>query len=283
MLRSRALLLALMLGAGNAAFAGLFSDDEAHQKITELQQKVQAYEARLAGLEASMRKQSMDGVSQLDTLKAELGTLRGQLEVQAHEVETTQKRQRDLYVDLDGRLRALERAAPAPAAEGAAGTPPAAGGAPADAAAAGKSGDMPLKVTSQINLPSASAGPAEEGRNYDNAFNLFKAGNYQGAIAGFQGFIQSYPNSPLAGSAQYWIGNSHFNLRDFKSAVAAQQALLAKYPKSSKVPDALLNIASSQQNMNEASAARKTLEELVAKYPLSEAADKAKKRLAQMK
>ena len=92
--------------------------------------------------------------------------------------------------------------------------------------------------------------------------------------------IRDSPKSNLAPRAQYWIGDSYFNLRDFKLAIANQQTLIKTYPDSPSVPDAMLNIASSQIDMGESNAGRKTLEDLMAKYPVSEAADKAKRRLA---
>ena len=45
----------------------------------------------------------------------------------------------------------------------------------------------------------------------------------------------------------------------------------------------MLNIASSQQEMNKKPAAKKTLESLIARYPGSDAAEKAKRRLANLK
>jgi len=124
--------------------------------------------------------------------------------------------------------------------------------------------------------------PGAETRAYEAAQGQRKIGNYQGAIVAFQNFIRQYPKSSLAPRAQYWIGDSYYNLRDFKLAIAGQQVLIRTYPDSPSVPDALLNIASSQMEMGETVTGRRTLEEVVAKYPLSEAADKAKRRLAGM-
>jgi tol-pal system protein YbgF len=194
-----------------------------------------------------------------------LNKLRGQLEVQAHELESTQKRQKDLYADLDARLRNLEK----PGSANAAGAVPAAKPAPA-------TGDK--AATAQ-----PAADQAEESKAYDAALNLFKAGNYQGAIAGFQNFLKSSPTSGSAPSAQYWIGNSYFAQRDFKAALEAQRKLLATYPNSQKVPDAMLNMASCQAELKDKAGARKTLEELVAKYPVTGAAELAQKRLANSK
>lgn len=271
--RRLALLSATMLVAG-VCHAGLFSDDEARDQIAELrkqnaalQDQAKAMDARLTGVEGAQRNLGMGAVTELDAIKAELDKLRGQIEVQTHDIETTQKRQKDLYVDLDARLRQLEQRAAAPEEPAKPGK---------DRKAAGKAAAAPAPV------PAAPADPVAEGKAYDAAFNRFKLGDYAGALGGFESFVQAYPNSPLAPGAQYWIGNSQFNLRDFKSAISSQETLLSRYPKSPKVPDAMLNIATSQQNLGDTDGAKKTLEDLLAKFPVSEAADKAKKRLDTM-
>ena len=258
-MRRLALFLTLSLGWATWCSAGLFSDEEAHQKIAALQQKIQGMEERVVQMENTARSQGVGLLSQMDAFKSELAALRGQIEVHAHDIETTQKRQRDLYVDLDSRLRNLERA-----------TAPVAAETPAETA----------KSASADQGQAAGASVGDEAKAYDAALNLFKSGNYQGAAASFQSFVSAYPSSQLAPGAQYWIGNSYFNLRDYKNAIASQQKLVSQYPGSSKVPDALLNIASCQQGMGEAAAAKKTLESIVAKYPLSNAGELAKKRLA---
>lgn len=264
-MRRLALFLTLSLGWASWCSAGLFSDDEAHQKIAvlqqqngQLQQQIQGLEGRIAQMESAASSQGVGLLSQLDALKSDLAALRGQVEVHGHDIETTQKRQRDLYVDLDSRIRKLEQAG---------------GPAPADAAS-GRAESQPSQ---------AAASESDEVKAYDAALALFKAGNYQGAIDGFQSLVGANPNSALAPGAYYWIGNSYFNLRDYKGAIASQQKLVSQYPGSPKVPDALLNIASCQQGMGDAAAAKKTLEGIVAKYPLSNAAELAKKRLAHVK
>ena len=263
----------LLLGTSQWCAAGLFSDDEAHKKIADLQLQVQALETRLIAAENLTRTQTkglMDLVSQIDAFKAELSKLQGQNEVYAHDIETTQKRQRDFYTDLDGRLRKLER-----------------GGSQAEAADKPAGGSEPSVAATQPPQPAANpaphANPGDESKAYETALNQFKVGNYQGAIAGFQGFVGSYPSSTLTPQAHYWIGNSYFNLRDYKSAIASQQKLISQFPASPKVPDAMLNVASCQQGLGDISAARKTLEELVTKHPISNAAELAKKRLANLK
>jgi TolA-binding protein len=72
-------------------------------------------------------------------------------------------------------------------------------------------------------------------------------------------------------------------MRDYRLAIMSQRLLLVTYPDSNKVPDALLNIATAQAEMGETAAARKTMDELVAKHPSTDAADKARRRMANLR
>jgi tol-pal system protein YbgF len=131
------------------------------------------------------------------------------------------------------------------------------------------------------SLPPRTVDAVAEQRAYDAALDQFKRGDYAGAINAFGAFVKTYPRSPLASSAQYWVGNAQYARRDYKSAIVTQRQLLQAYPDSTKAPDALLNIASAQADLNDNGAARRTLEELIRSYPQSEAATKARQRLGQ--
>ena len=254
--------LALVLGlAAGGARAALFDDEEARRQIAELRTLVAAdkiqleaerkkLDERLARIETAVldRKPLVDLALLIDGLKQDMAKLRGQIEVLMNQSEQLEKRQKDLYVDLDTRLRKLE-AGPGPAADAKAPAQP-----PADTAA--------------------------ENKAYEAALNQFKAANYQGAIASFQGFIATYPKSLLVPSAQYWVGNAYYTVRDYKSAIATQQKLVATWPDHAKAPDALLNIATSQSETGDMRASRETLQALIKKYPTSPAAEQARQRLA---
>ena len=258
-----AALSAISLPAGAQLFGG---DDTARKRIAEETKRIdallhqnEAMAARLSGIEESLRSLSstnpaVELAQQIEQLRQEITHLRGQVEVLGHETQAASKRQRDMYVDIDSRLKRLEQA-PAPGAAG------------------------------EIKPGATAAAPATdaEARAYEAAQNQRRIGNYPAAIAGFQAFIAQYPKSTLAHRAQYWTGDSQYNLRDFRSAIASQQKLIAAYPDSASVPDALLNIASCQLELGETAAARKTLDGLVGRYPTSEAAEKGRRRLATLK
>ena len=67
----------------------------------------------------------IDLLNQLEKLQGDVQQLRGEIEVQNHQLEEMQRRQKDLYLDIDRRLRQLEPEQPA----GAAGVAPVPGGA----------------------------------------------------------------------------------------------------------------------------------------------------------
>jgi tol-pal system protein YbgF len=301
----QAALLAVLLFSVTAR-AALFDDEEARKRIEATNQRLsqtqRQFDERIAALEAQLKSQGLvELFNQVELLKAEAARLRGQMEVLGYELAEAQKRQRDLYVDLDSRMRRIETApapppvatvnpapvgaAPAPAPISA--TPSQAMAAPASTFGPPPSGVPPPTVgPTTIIVPGRSVPvpvPGDAGaeqRAYDAALDLFKSGNYGGAITGFAALVKTYPRSPLAPSAQYWLGNAQFAQKDFRGAIASQRQLLAAYPDSQKVPDALLNIATSQFELGDGAASRRTLEDLIARYPQSDAANKARQRLA---
>lgn len=235
----RRLLPLLLLVAVLPARAALFDDEEARKRVDLLRTEINA---RVDKLEAASRGQ-IELANQIEALKAEVARLRGQVEVLTHEIESTQKRQKDFYVDLDNRLRKLE---------------PQAG----------------------TEVKPAAADPAAETRDYEAALNLFKSGKHKDALSAFLGFIKAYPASPFLPSAHYWAGSAHYQLGEYKKALELFGKLAATWPDDAKAPDALIGQANCQQESGDAKGAKKTLETLLAKYPTSAAATVAKQRLA---
>jgi tol-pal system protein YbgF len=244
---------------------GLFDDNEARRRVEQLRQQLtenqRIVDERLSKMESAVsgandRSAVLELSGQIEALRGDIAKMRGQLEVVQNQVENADKRQKDLYLDIDTRIRKLEEAREQQAAAAAQPPTPVAPAAPAESQQAG------------------------ETRAYQAALDQFKLGNYAMAVAAMQGFLVTYPSSTLAPNAQYWIGMGYSGQRDYKNAIAAQRKLLAAYPDSEKAPDALLSIASSQETTGDRRSAQKTLEEVIARYPTSSAAASAKQRLA---
>jgi tol-pal system protein YbgF len=242
---------------------GLFDDNEARRRVEALRQVVvenqRVVDERLSKMETAIagatdRSAVLELASQIEALRADVARMRGQLEVAGNQIESADKRQRDLYLDIDTRMRKLEEAR--------------------EQAAAAAAAQPPAQATQP-----AESQQAAEMRAYQAALDQFKLGNYPLAVSAMQGFLVTYPNSTLAPNAQYWIGMAHSGQRDYKNAIAAQRKLLASWPDSEKAADALLSIASSQETMGDRRNAQKTLQEVIARYPKSSAAASAKQRL----
>lgn len=291
-------LLAVALGVlfSLSAHAGIFDDEEARKQVLQLRTQMsdtqRTLEARIGELEAQAKNRSIiDLFNQVEVLKAEFAKLRGQIELLQNEMENTQKRQRDLYVDLDGRLRKMEaqqaEQAARAAAAAAATPPPSASMPPGVVGPAGTTGVTPPPAADAgramppggLVAPPAVMDPVAEQRAYDQGLEHFRAGRFAEAVTAFQLFTRNFPRSTLVPSAQYWIGNSLYATRDFRGAITTQRQLIAQYPDSAKASDALLNIASAQSELGDIQAARLTLQEVANKYPTTEAGAKAKQRL----
>ena len=246
--KSRIAALLLVFAAAGSAQAGLLDDKEARKAILDLRTKVDSLSREMnARIDTKADKtQALDYINQNERTLAEIANLRGQIEVLANEVATVQKRQRELYADLDARLKKLE----------------------------------PREVT--IDGQTAEVDVSEQ-KNYDAAMAMFKSGDYAAAAAALSDFVRRYPASGYAANAQYWLGNAYYAARDYKKAIAAQRDVVANYGDSAKAPDALLNIASSYTELKDKKNARQALQDLVKKYPDSSAAQAAADRLKTLK
>lgn len=235
------------------AHAALFDDDEARRAILELRQRVDALqngsqqEQRRAGEDGSqLRRSLLDLQAQIESLRAEQATLRGQNEQLLRDVSELQRRQKDMAQGVDDRLRQFE----------------------------------PAKVS--MDGREFQADPAEK-RDYEAALAVFRSGNFAGAQTAFSEYGKRYPKSGYGPSALFWLGNAQYATRDYKEAIANFRALLAQAPDHARAPEAALSIANCQVELKDARAARRTLEDLVKAYPQSEAAAAAKERLARLK
>lgn len=230
------------------AQAGILDDTEARKAILELRAKVDAITRDLQSRldDKADKSVALDMVNRHEQALAEIAKLRGQLEVLSNEVATAQKRQTELYADLDARLRKLE----------------------------------PRQVT--IDGQEAAVAP-DELTSYEAAMATFKTGDYKAAASQLSDFVQRYPDSGYASNAQYWLGNAYYAQRDCKKAIAAQQVVAKKYADSAKAPDAMLNIGTCYAELKDKKAATKALKDLIAKYPDSTAAQAARDRLPSLR
>jgi tol-pal system protein YbgF len=216
----------------------------------------------------------LDLLSEVESLQALVRQMRGQLEVQEHQLEQMKNRQHQSLVDFDRRLRELERR-----------------GASAAPGPSGSDGAPAVVVTPPISgsavPPAATAAPrpaptASEQQQYDAAFALMKQGLYEQAAKSFREFLVRNPRGALADNAQYWIGEAAYVTRDFRTALQEFGKVLNDYPQSPKVPDALLKIGYTHYELAAYEQAREALSQVRARYPNTMVAKSAELRLEKM-
>jgi tol-pal system protein YbgF len=227
-----------------------------------VQIKLKDLDTRLEHIERVVTNQSLlDLANQGDALRNDLRGLRNDVDLLTNNLEASRKQQRDLYADLDRRMKSLESRG--------------AGGAGATAAA-GDAGSGAAAGTD-----SSSAG-SDDKSAYQAAFNLLKDSQYDRAIAAFQKFLIVFSGSPLADNAQYWLGEAYYVNKSFPEAQTAFQRVVDKYPQSRKRPDALLKIGYCQYESKQWDLAKGTLSQVATQFPDAPAGHLAQQRLDKM-
>jgi tol-pal system protein YbgF len=116
--------------------------------------------------------------------------------------------------------------------------------------------------------PSMPPGSISPQRMYDTSFDDYSAGRYDLAIQGFQAFIQAFPRTPNAASAQYNIGMSYWNQAKWTDAREAFQRVITDYPQQDdRVADAYYKLGQTFEHLNQIDNAKQAYQTLVQKYP----------------
>ena len=230
----------------------------------------------------------LEMLQRVEELSDEISNLTGAIEQQGHDIDEIKKRQRELYLDVDRRLRDLESGAAAQAQGGPITIPKVKsttqGSLPEITTSTGQqtATTEPASTTSQTITASTqipSATQSQEKAAYQAAFDTLKEGRYKKAKTQLKTFLGKYPKSSFAGNAQYWLGEAHYVTRNFSQGIIEFEKVLAVYGSSNKVPDAMLKLGYTNYELKQFDQAKVVLQELRKRYPKSTAARLAAKRL----
>ena len=133
-------------------------------------------------------------------------------------------------------------------------------------------------------VPSIQAPPSQnpEKAAFDTAFDLFQKNQFANARQQFQSFMRQYPQSSMADSALYWIGECYYSEKQYQNSIETFQQVLNRYPSGNKTPNAMLKQAAAFQQIGDRTAARILYERLIDQFPKSPQAQIAKQKLKQM-
>jgi tol-pal system protein YbgF len=248
----RTLLLACLsvaLLAAPAALAqdnGPEADSSVRERLDRLEKQLQevreiVLQARSTGRPIEIKDAGPDPVvtalaGRVDDMEQSLRGINGQVDDLTHRLDLARKDANDEKADiaaLSDRVDKLEKALAALTAP-----PPAAQPAPADAGAADN------------GPPAPSADQGDPKAAYAHARQLLLDGDYPGAQAAFQAYVEQYPSTPQAPQARYWLGETKYVQDDYAGAAAAYIGATKGWPQTSWAPDAVVKLALSLQQLN---------------------------------
>jgi tol-pal system protein YbgF len=249
----RGIVAAALLLSGCAEFGGPIGGGD--RALSPQEQRMQALETRLADVTRKVDNLNFASQNQSITrLEAEVRGLRGEVERLRYEIETGEKRSRELYQDLDRRLTRVEN-----------------------------EGRARLSMEPRLAQPPPVPASQEEESTYLAVFDQLKAQRYDDAIAGFKDLLTRWPQGQYADNALYWQGEAYYIKKNYDAALDSFRTLLAQFPSSAKAPDALFKTGLCQIEKKQKAEARASWQRVVAEFPSSPAAGLARQRLEQTK
>lgn len=262
--------------------------------ITDLQRSVYAGQTPPAGsvsgpVDAGAQAALPNLLTKVQQLETQIRALTGRVEELGYRLDRVGTKVDKIQSDTDLRLQALEggapagsAAAPAPAAPPATGTgttqtlgaPPRTFGQLSQSEAQQATSVTPAAPQQQAAL---TDGPAEA--QYEAAFNMLVKHDYDRAQEAFAAFVQAHPADPLAGNAQYWLGETYYVRQRYQDAAIAFLEGYQKYPKSPKAADNLLKLGMALAQVGQKAEACTTFGRLQKEFP--DAPTNIKRRLVQ--
>nr|WP_295383264.1 tol-pal system protein YbgF [Pseudoxanthomonas sp.] len=247
--------------------AALVAAAPAWAQRQSLADRVSALEAK-----ANNSQANMDLLNRLSQQEGEIRELRAQLEKLQHDLQEQQQRNRDQYLDLDGRLNRMEGGGIPPV------TAPA--GTPALPATPPSAATKVVEPAPSVHGdPGSLAQAGDERTAYNQAFDKLKSGDYVGSAQLFTAFLQAYPSGVYAPNALYWLGESYYVTQNYALAAEQFRALMDRYPTHDKAPGSLLKLGLCEYGLGKVDAAERTLADVVNRYPGSDVARTADDRL----
>lgn len=142
--------------------------------------------------------------------------------------------------------------------------------APRPQPAAPQMGAIPQSPQRQaLAVPQQPAAPENPDTRavYETAYNHLLRRDFDSAESGFNSFLKAHPDDPLAGNAQYWLGETFYVRGKYRQAADSFLTGYRKYKNSDKAPANLLKLGMSLHQLGEKDAACATFSELANKFP----------------
>ena len=129
-----------------------------------------------------------------------------------------------------------------------------------------------VKLKEKPNKPQAKILPkASAAERYKFAMNIMKSGDFEKAEIAFKEFVDAHAKHELAGSAQFWYGETFYIRQLYEDAAVAFLDGYQKYPNSPKAPENLLKLGVTLAELGETEQGCKMIANLKKAYPKTDA------------
>ena len=258
------------LGMAGAACADKKPEDPVEKRFQSLEKQVRqlrevVLQARDTGQPVAVRVTNepdpqLDALSQrVDDLEQAARSRNDQIDGIAHDLDLAKKSAASLETELkavEDRISRLDAAMKAAQAAQAAAPPP-------DANASLGLGPAPAPPPPpQVAAPTASADQA-----FRQARQLLLQGQYSAASDAFQGFVETYGDTPRGPEARYWLGETLYIRGLYPDAAAAYIGAIRGWPQTTWAPDAVVKLARTLVALNKPTDACRALDEFARRYP----------------
>jgi tol-pal system protein YbgF len=213
---------------------------------------------------ADLRRAYADIKAELNGMRSELQSLRGEQEQTAYTLECHLRDFEAWRRQQEAALKALQQ--------------------PPEPAKTGESSDagpaVPVTGTAESAAKTGGTVPAnapvmDEDAFYESGRQLFDKGDYAGARNIFEQFLTQYPQSRQTDNAYFWIGETYYREGRYEKAILEYQEVIDKFPDGNKVPASLLKQGMAFNKIKDDINARLVLKRLIREYPDSQEAKNA--------
>lgn len=222
------------------------------------------------------QQQPLASLDKIKGLQQDIQELRGQLEVQSHEIKVLKEQQLAYYKDLDARLRQAPTSATSSNNTANTQIPPntpvfapmPGGNTSKPAQTAGPSSPATQSSAAVTNVSLTAAGnTADEQISYMAAYELIRNKKFDTATVAMEKFLNDYPQGAYVANAQYWLGELKMANKNYPEAIQHFEVVLNQYPKSSKAAASLLKIGYAYAESGQKAEAKQKLTQVIKQYP----------------
>lgn len=208
-------------------------------------------------------------LDKLQGLQQEVQELRGQLEIQAHDLTLLQQQQLAFYNDFEKQIE--NKLSENTHSSNKTKTPEV----------------TQETLNNQVKLPDADLpppkpkrnNPADEQISYLAAYELIKNKQYDKALVAMHEFTRNYPHSGYTANAQYWCGELYLIKKNYQQALKKFETVVQQFPSSSKTAPSLLKIGYVLAALDRKPEAKQRLSQVIRNYPDTPTAELAQIKL----